>query len=192
MPRLSLSDLYHLAIPADPRLHPGGGATAYVITIADRESDENRSELRLAAPGVEPRRLTGGPRDSSPRWSPDGGSPAFLRPVEGRPQLHLLPMDGGEPRVLTAAGPGGPAVWSPDGTRIAYGAPCGDPDRNAPVVTDSLEYKAGGVGLLRGLTTHLFVVDVATGETRRLTTGDFHAGEPSWSAWPAPPTRDTS
>ncbi|WP_433360428.1 S9 family peptidase [Streptosporangium sp. CA-115845] len=182
MPRLSLSDLYHIAIPADPRLHPGASSVAYVVTTADRESDENRSELWLAAPGVEPRRLTGGPRDSSPRWSPDGSSLAFLRPVEGRPQLHLLPMDGGEPRVLTTAALGaGPAVWSPDGTRIAYGAPHGDLDRNAPVVADSLEYKADGAGLLRGLTTHLFVVDVATGETGQLTAGDFHAGEPSWS-----------
>ncbi|MGW4801058.1 S9 family peptidase, partial [Nonomuraea sp. NPDC004297] len=28
---------------------------------------------------------------------------------------------------------------------------------------------------------HLFVVDVASGESRQLTSGDFHAGEPSWS-----------
>lgn len=182
MPRLSLSDLYRIAVPEDPRLRPGGSSVAYVVVTADRESDDNRSEIWLAAPGAEPRPLTGGPRDSSPRWSPDGHSLAFLRPVDGKPQIHLLSMDGGEPRVLTAAPLGaGAAVWSPDGTGIAYGAPHGDPDPHAPVVADRLEYKADGAGLLRGLTTHLSVVDVATGQTRQLTSGDFHAGEPSWS-----------
>ncbi|WP_433237057.1 S9 family peptidase [Streptosporangium sp. CA-135522] len=182
MPRLSLSDLYRIAVPEDPQLHPGGSSVAYVVVTADRESDENRSEIWLVAPGAEPRRLTGGPRDSSPRWSPDGRSLAFLRPVDGKPQIHLLPLDGGEPRVLTAASLGaGAAVWSPDGTRIAYGAPHGDPDPHAPVVADRLGYKADGTGLLRGLTVHLSVVDVATGQTRQITSGDFHAGEPSWS-----------
>lgn len=182
MPRLSLSDLYRLAVPGDPRLCPDGSTVAYTVTRADRESDENRSEIWLAAPGGEPRRLTGGPRDSSPRWSPDGRSLAFLRPVDGKPQIHLLPMDGGEPRVLTSAPLGaGAAVWSPDGTLIAYAAPHGDLDPHAPVVADSLEYKADGTGLLRGLTMHLFVVSVDTGEARQITAGDFHAGEPSWS-----------
>ncbi|MEV7012889.1 S9 family peptidase [Streptosporangium sp. NPDC051022] len=182
MPRLAPSDLYRIAVPGDPRLRPDGSAVAYVVTTADRETDGNRSEIWLAAPGAEPRRLTGGPRDSSPRWSPDGRRLAFLRPVDGTPQIHLLPMDGGEPRPLTTAKLGaGAAVWSPDGTRIAYAAPCGDLDPNAPVVADRLDYKADGTGLLRGLTMHLFVVDTETGETTQVTSGDFHAGEPSWA-----------
>ncbi|MEV8636919.1 S9 family peptidase [Streptosporangium sp. NPDC051023] len=182
MPRLSSSDLYRIAVPGDPRLRPDGSAVAYVVSTADRESDENRSEIWLAAPGAEPRRLTGGPRDSSPRWSPDGRKLAFLRPVDGKPQVHLLPMDGGEPRPLTTASLGaGAAVWSPDGTRIAYAAPHGDPNPHAPVVADRLDYKADGAGLLRGLTTQLFVVDAETGETTQVTSGDFHAGEPSWT-----------
>ncbi|MFC3979355.1 S9 family peptidase [Streptosporangium jomthongense] len=182
MPRLSLSDLYRIAVPGDPRLRPDGGAVAYTVTTADRETDANHSEIWLAAPGAEPRRLTGGPHDSSPRWSPAGRTLAFLRPVEGRAQIHLLPMDGGEPRVLTDAPLGaGAAVWSPDGTRIAYAAPYGEVDPVAPVVTDLLGYKADGAGLLRGLTTQLFVVDVETGRTVRVTSGDAFAGEPSWT-----------
>ncbi|MFD0656180.1 TolB family protein [Thermocatellispora tengchongensis] len=187
MPRLSPGDLYRLAVPGDPRLRPDGGAVAYVLTTADREADENRSEIWLAAPGAEPRRLTTGPRDAAPRWAPDGRTLAFLREVDGRPQVHLLPMDGGmdggEPWALTSAPLGaGVPVWSPDGRTIAYAAPCGEVDPHAPVVADALDYKADGAGLLRGLRTHLFSCDVATGETTRLTEGDFHAGEPSWSA----------
>ncbi|GAA4917936.1 hypothetical protein GCM10023334_019960 [Nonomuraea thailandensis] len=180
MPRIGLDDVHRFAVPSDPALRPDGGAVAYTLTTTDREADENRAEVWLAAPEAEPRRLAGG---SAPRWSPDGRTLAFLRPVDGRPQLHLLPMDGGEPYALTRAPLGaGPARWSPDGTRIAYAGPAGpEPDPNAPVVTDRLGYKADGAGLLRGVTTHLFVVDVASGESAQVTEGDFHAGEPSWS-----------
>ncbi|MEU8149783.1 S9 family peptidase [Nonomuraea sp. NPDC048901] len=179
MPRLVLDDLYRIAVPSDPRLRPDGGAVAYTLTTADRDSDQNQAEIWLAAPGSEPRRLASG---SAARWSPDGRQLAFLRPVDGRAQIHLLPMDGGEPRPLTSAplGAGAP-VWSPDGSRIAYSGPYGDLDPHAPVVADILEYKADGTGLLRGLTTQLFVVEVATGDTVQVTEGGFHAGEPSWS-----------
>ncbi|MFC7108338.1 TolB family protein [Nonomuraea rubra] len=153
-------------MPSDPALRPDGGAVAYTLTTVDRESDENRTEIWLAAPESEPRRLA---RGSAPRWSPDGRTLAFLRPVDGKPQLHLLPMDGGEPYALTRAPLGaGPARWSPDGTRIAYAGPAGpEPDLDAPVVIDRLDYKADGAGLLRGVTTHLFVVDAGSGRAPR-------------------------
>ncbi|MFI6503255.1 S9 family peptidase [Nonomuraea typhae] len=179
MPRLTLDDLYRLAVPSDPQVRPGGAAVAYTLTSAVRDGDENVSEIWLAAPGAEPRRLATG---TLPRWSPDGRTLAFVRPVDGKPQIHLLPMDGGEPRVLTAAPLGaGAAAWSPDGQEIAYGGPHGAPDPHAPVVADRLDYKADGSGLLRGITMQVFVVDAASGESRRLTEGDYHADGPSWS-----------
>ncbi|MEV0612384.1 S9 family peptidase [Nonomuraea sp. NPDC050404] len=183
MPRIDLDDLFRFAVPSDPALRPDGGAVAYTLTTIDRDADENHTEIWLAVPGAEPRRLAEG---SAPRWSPDGRRLAFLRQVDGAPQLHLLPMDGGEPSLLTGAALGaGPACWSPDGTRIAYAGPVGPggraPDPNAPVVADRLDHKADGSGLLRGITTHLFVTDVWSGETRQVTEGDFHAGAPSWS-----------
>lgn len=179
MPRLTLDDLFRLAVPSDPRVRPGGGEVAYTLTTARRDQDDNLGEIWLAAPGAQPRRLAEG---SCPRWSPDGRTLAYLRAVDGRPQIHLLPMDGGEPRVLTAAplGAGAP-VWSPDGGRIAWAGPHGDPSPHAPVVADRLDHKADGAGLLRGVTTHLFVVDVASGKSAQVTEGDFHAGPPSWS-----------
>ncbi|GAA3590025.1 hypothetical protein GCM10022419_085700 [Nonomuraea rosea] len=180
MTRLVLDDLYRIAVPSDPRLRPDGGAVAYTLTTADRDADENRTEIWLAAPGTPPRRLAEG---SAARWSPDGRTLAYLRPVDGRPQIHLLPMDGGEPRPLTSREDGaGAPVWSPDGTRIAFAGPVTTgAAAHAPVVADRLDHKADGTGLLRGVSVHLFVVDAATGRTAQVTGGDFHAGEPSWS-----------
>ncbi len=45
-----------------------------------KEPDENRTEIWLAAPGAEPRRLAEG---SGARWSPDGRVLAYLQPVDG-------------------------------------------------------------------------------------------------------------
>jgi len=69
-----------------------------------------------------PRRLTAGPRDGSPRWSPDSRTLALVRTEEkARPQIYLLSMQGGEARQLTDAPRGASAPeWSPDGKTIAF------------------------------------------------------------------------
>ncbi|HKY43082.1 MAG TPA: S9 family peptidase, partial [Pyrinomonadaceae bacterium] len=69
---------------------------------------------------------TNGPRDSTPRWSPDGKYLVFVRApeVSGRvepAQLFMLAMSGGEPFQFTTLprGAGGPQ-WSPDGKMILF------------------------------------------------------------------------
>ena len=59
---------------------------------------------------------------SSPVFSPDGKSIAFVRNVKGKGQIFILPLDGGEAWQLTddAYGAGNPK-FSPDGTKILYG-----------------------------------------------------------------------
>ncbi|NEE02758.1 serine hydrolase [Phytoactinopolyspora halotolerans] len=212
--RLTADDLFRLEVPAQPAISPDGSTVVYVLTSADREADENRSAL-WAVPSTgdaPPRRLTRGPADSSPAWSPDGTHVAFLRADDGPAQLWVLPVHGGEAERLTSlpAGAGAP-VWSPDGTRIAFAAAvdtyalAGEDDAarqrrsTAPIVIDRLGYQADGAGLLRGLRTHVFVVDVdvdtgvgtgdgnsngsgdGTGAVRQVTSGDWHASSPAWS-----------
>ena len=70
--------------------------------------------------GRTPRQLTHGPSDSSPVWSPDGATLAFVRDR----QVWLLPAAGGEPKQLTTLplGAGAP-VWSPDSSSLAFSGP---------------------------------------------------------------------
>ncbi len=60
---------------------------------------------------------------SQPAFSPDGQSILFVRSVDRKPQLFLMPLSGGEPQQLTnhRYGAGSPR-WSNDGTRILFTA----------------------------------------------------------------------
>ncbi|MFE3448842.1 S9 family peptidase [Nonomuraea sp. NPDC059194] len=186
---LDIDDLHSLALPREPAISPDGERVAYTLRTTDAAADTDRRSIWLASweggPAVQ---VTNGPADGSPAWSPDGGTLAFLRAGDGHAQIWTLPMAGGEPRQAThlPLGAGRP-IWSPDGALIAFTAPVdragGDPERRAvaPVVVERLGHKADGVGLRRAVRRHLHVLDLAGGQVRRLTDGDWDAGEPSWS-----------
>ena len=121
-------DLFKFVWVADPQISPDGSQVAFVRVTVDEKKDQYETGIWLArTDGSEPaRKLTGGIRDSGPRWSQDGRRLAFVRSVEkdGRPQpaqIFVLSMEGGEGRAITeiARGAGNPQ-WSPDGKTIAF------------------------------------------------------------------------
>ena len=60
---------------------------------------------------------------SQPAWSPDDRQIAFVRTVDGKPQIFLLALDGGEPAQLTHFRYGASTPkWSPDGKEILFAA----------------------------------------------------------------------
>ncbi len=160
--------------------------------------------------GEPPRRLTGGTRDTTPRWSPDGARIAFVRAVEkdGRDQprqIYVLAMAGGEARALTdmPRGAANPA-WSPDGRAIAFSStafpeeleptPAAKDDTSEKprlsdvrVITRAV-YRANGVAgagyVDPDRPPHIWTVDAlpaTAAKPRRLTSGEFAAGNHQWS-----------
>ncbi len=120
-------DLFSFVWIGDPQVSPDGARVAFVrVTVNDKKDGYNTAIWTVATANGETRQLTNGPRDTTPRWSPDGKYLVFVRTAEvsGRtepPQLFMLAMAGGEPFQFTTLprGAGNPQ-WSPDGQSIAF------------------------------------------------------------------------
>ena len=99
-------DVYELTGVADPRLSPDGTTVAYVVGAVDKDANEYRAAIWLAAAdgSAPPRRFTSGEKaDADPRWSPDGTQLAFTsNRADKASQLYVMPVAGGEPRKLTS------------------------------------------------------------------------------------------
>lgn len=103
------------------------------FTVTSIETDEtNKLDYRYvthiymvspAAPHSIVQLTTAKEGGSQPAWSPDGNELAFVRVVEGKPQVFIIPMQGGEPRQLTKFKYGATnPTWSPDGDKILFTA----------------------------------------------------------------------
>lgn len=105
---------------------PDSGAAAGARTSAASAQATYRylTHLYLADPlrPSENRQLTRGDRSATePAWHPDGDRIAFVRRVDGTPQIFILPLLGGEAYAATDIESGATAPrWSPDGSRLLF------------------------------------------------------------------------
>ncbi len=204
-------DLFKFVWVADPQISPDGAHVAFVRVWVNQKADRYDSALWIVpTTGGAPRPLTAGPRDSSPRWSPDGKTLAFTRSAEreGRPQppqIYLLTFDGGEAQALTEMPRGAAGFeWSPDGKTIAFtsseeikkdkamteGGEVKEkpPERTSDVrVITKATYRSNGPGYLNPkFKSHIWTVSIPAvpGEIpkpKQITKGSFDEGNVSWS-----------
>jgi dipeptidyl aminopeptidase/acylaminoacyl peptidase len=137
-------DLFNFVWIGDPQVSPDGSRIAFVrVTVNEKKDGYNTAIWTVTTESGETRQLTNGPRDTTPRWSPDGKYLVFARAPErdGRPepaQLFMLSMIGGEPFQFTKLprGAGGPQ-WSPDGKFIAFYNSATEEELQKAVLKDS-------------------------------------------------------
>ena len=116
--------------------------------------------------------MTNGKKSSgSPKWSPDGGRIAFTSDRSDKQQIWLIRPSFGEAEQLTREDEGvGSFAWSPDGKQIAFTMT--DPKPEAWKDRDKKYGEFESVDEDQRL-THLWVIDVESKKTRRLTKGSF-------------------
>ncbi len=221
-------DYYRFQFVSDPQISPDGTQIAFVVaTVSEDRRTRESSIWMVAADGSsEPHKYTGGTSDRSPRWSPDGIQLAFSRNLDGRSQIHVIPLVGGEAAPIADLDKSVSSFqWFPDGTAMLLsirtdpeedmtegetggaeevgkseasdvategqggdeGAGVGEAGE-APDAEDTGEekeekpkadvkvikwarYKANGTGYLDEKRSHLWHLDVATGELTQLTFG---------------------
>jgi dipeptidyl aminopeptidase/acylaminoacyl peptidase len=197
------SDLFAFRWVASPQISPDGREAAYVLVTVNAKHDGYETSIWLVATdgASPPRRITAGPHDGAPRWSPDGTILAFLRPKDGHTQIFLLSLTGGEAQQLTDLPKGtGPAAWSPDGRTIAFVssttsediAKAEKPDKKDEPKSDVrvitlAEYRADDEGYLDPAEHgHIWTVPTAMpgdqpAKARQVTSGKFDEEAPQWS-----------
>jgi Tol biopolymer transport system component/serine/threonine protein kinase len=139
-----------------PSLSPDGNYAAYIAGGGEQEKDFDLYVKQIG--GGPPLRLTSGPAvEEFPAWSPDGRSIAFVRTKGDKLEILLISPLGGPERKLaetTADTSTSLFSWVPP-----YLSWC--PDSKYLVTMDHLS---------PGEPYGLFIISVATGEKRRLTT----------------------
>jgi dipeptidyl aminopeptidase/acylaminoacyl peptidase len=186
---ITFTDLISMHRVAEPQVSPDGKSVAYTVATPDMEANRNASNIWLVATtGGAEIQLTRSGHDSSPAWSPDGKTIAFLSSRSGDSQVFLLSMEGGEAHPFTKLSTGADMVkWSPDGKTIAFTSSvypdCKDDDcnskRDAEKEKSKVKAHVAEHLLYRhwthwndGKRSHLFVVSAdGSGAPRDLTAG---------------------
>ena len=139
---------------ADPQWSQDGSRIAFVSNRTGKEYEENRNTdvWVIAAEGGPLAKISDHDEsDTSPRWSPDGKTIAFIGRMreDEHPKIWLAPSAGGAPSVLAA--------------------------RSLDLIPTDLDWAEDGRALyfqagVKG-ETHVFRVDLASKETNKVTSG---------------------
>ena len=187
-PPMRIEDLERLVLVSDPKVSPDEKYTVFTVSKASLKDDKYISSIWLLDnDALEYEQLTSGPSDNSPEWSPDARHIAFLsrrtlKEDEAGSELWIYNVAGRyEPRLLVKLDKSITNVrWSPDGKKILFLSQVGKIDEDVKVI-EEIPIWFNGKGFTYGLRTHVFVVDVASGNVEQVTKGDMDVIYAEWS-----------
>lgn len=187
---ITADDLLDLIFVGDPQISPDGTRVLFTRKHTDREKNKYVTHLFTVDCEGNTKQWTnveGGAGHG--RWSADGRHIAFVSGREGKQsQIFIIATDGGEAKKLTSLPEGsiGDFKWSPDGSKIAFTYRETDPlwteqakkEREGkglstpPRVINTESYRLDGDGYYLDQRYAVYIVEVASGEHRKLYSGD--------------------
>lgn len=119
---ITFDDMIKMHRVAEPQISTDGKWVAYSVATPDMDANRNVTNIwMVSTSGGAAAQLTQSGNDSSPVWSPDGKTIAFLSSRSGEAQVYVLSLQGGEAQRLTKLSTGADLVkWSPDRKTIAF------------------------------------------------------------------------
>lgn len=189
---MTVQDLWNLKRLGNPGISPDGKWVVVDVTRWNLEKDESSSNLwLLSTDGKTQKQLTtAAGKSSSPVWSPDGKSIAFVskRAGDEGPQVYVISPEGGEARRVSNM-PMSPSAlkWSGDSKQvfcIAWTWPEAADDaahrkreteekarKSKAVIIDDAVYRYWDRWITDGKRPTVFAIDVASGQHRNLLQG---------------------
>jgi dipeptidyl aminopeptidase/acylaminoacyl peptidase len=172
---MGIVDLLSLPRLTEPQLSPDGRDVVFTRSDADWKSGRRVSHVwRARLDSGQPVQLTHGvENETSPRWSPDGRTIAFIakRGDNEFAQIYLLAVDGGEARQLTTHGSAvSDITWTPDGASLYFTAPepkTADEKTRERLRDDVYAFEENYKQ------THLWKVSISKKAEERITSGDY-------------------
>tara|TARA_B100000929_G_scaffold260981_1_gene225503 strand:+ start:6007 stop:8202 length:2196 start_codon:yes stop_codon:yes gene_type:complete len=178
-------DTQNFTTVGSPRISPDDQWVLYTESVRDWDDDElDRAThiWRVRIDGTDRRRLTFGELSTgSPAWFPDGSKIAFSsgRTEGEETQIFSMYVDGGEAWQVTEHA-GGVSQFSiaPDGEKILFTArdPLSEEQARRKQIHDDAEVVDKNFQMM-----HLWLFNTDSGESQRLTGGDFTVSDPQWS-----------
>src|ERR1700761_1488784 len=131
---VKVTDLLKINTVGEIRLSKDGKFGVFTLTTIESDSAAKNSKWEykyVTQLWITPTDGSAGPHPlttakegpGQPAWTPDNRRIAFVRAVDGRPQIFLLSLDGGEPLQCTHFHYGASSPrWSPDGKELLFSA----------------------------------------------------------------------
>lgn len=162
----------------DPSFSPDGSR---IVFFSDRPG--NNDVYVMNSDGSHVRQLTASPDDDvHPSWSPDGEKIAFISSRSGERAIWLMDPDGQNQKQITWGGNGDwSTTWSPDGRYVAFASTRITEENKEQLALGDEGYEVfDPMCSMPKLYSHIWSVNVQTGEVKKLTYGKIHDWRPVW------------